>query len=538
MELSFLPTLALATFVVLAVGYGISGLDDLVFDVVYWVRRTLFGRPFRPVPLTRLDALAERRFAIFVPAWHESAVIEEMMARHIQTIDYGAYDVFVGTYPNDPETQAAADRAAAASPRVHKCVCPDPGPTTKADNLNAMLAVMEQREAATGLRYDAVVLHDAEDLVHPYELKLVNLHLTLETADMIQTPILPVRVGLKAFTQGTYMDQFAECQTKDMHVRGWVGGFVPSCGVATTLSRAAIEALRASHPENLAFDPGSLTEDYEIGLKLRLAGLRGVFVRQQVDADRPVLGDREPERWVATRSEFPDRFSTSMRQRARWSLGIVFQGWQRNGWPGRLVDRWLLFHDRKAAWTYPLVLVGYVFLAALVAYSAVRTYLVPDLVPVHLLAQAPWIWWTLLGLAALMVNRLAQRAIAVGRIYGVAHAVVAVARQPWDNAINLGALFRAARQFRQSVRDGKAPAWDKTQHHVPEAVQPALAPLEITAPLPAPLRVTTRTTTGLSLVRVVSEAGLTSDLDVVAPSTVAPVRLDAPDPAPPAAPPA
>lgn len=464
----------LATFVVLAIGFGLSGLDDIVFDVVYWTRRIFLGRAYSPVALSTLDAEPERRVALFVPAWHESSVIEEMLLRHIRVIDYDAYDIFVGTYPNDPETQAAVDRAAALSDRIHKCVSPTPGPTTKADNLNAVLDQMTQHEVRTGIHYDAITMHDAEDLLHPYEFKLVNHHLLLETAEMIQTPILPVRSPLTAWTQATYMDQFAEGQTKDMHVRRWIGGFVPSCGVATTLTRKALATLRDGHPDGLTFDPRSLTEDYEIGLKLSLGGEVGIFLDQKLIQDRPPTGDREPERRVTTRSEFPVLFRTAYRQRARWALGIVFQSWQRNGWVGNLAHRWLLFHDRKAPWANVMVLLGYFFLAALV--------LVQLLGRGALLPETGWTWPVLIVLGLLMINRLLQRAIAVGRVYGPTHAVMAVLRQPWDNVINIAATYRAARQFVQSLRSGRAPAWDKTQHVVPEAVQQRAAKTSIPTP--------------------------------------------------------
>ena len=460
-------TLSLVTFVVLAIGFGLSGLDDLVFDVIYWVRRLFKGRPFKDIRLTELDAVPERRFAIYIPAWQESGVIEAMLRRHTQTIEYEAYDIFVGTYPNDPKTQAAVDRAAQANSRIRKFVSPTPGPTTKADNLNAVQELVEHLEFLRGVYYDAVVLHDAEDLLHPYELKLVNFHLAGGTAEMIQTPILPVRAPLSEWTQGTYMDQFAEGQTKDMHVRRWIGGFVPSCGVATTLTRRALETLRAEHLSGLVFDSRSLTEDYEIGLKLSLADKSGIFIDQTVIQDRPPAGERAPEPRVATRSEFPNQAAAAVRQRARWGLGIVYQSWQHNGWVGGLAHRWLLFHDRKAPWANTMVLLGYFYLAVLVGISVVQRF--SSLEPTGLLPDEPWVWWTLVALAILMVNRLIQRAVAVGRVYGLAHALFSVLRQPWDNVLNIGATFRATRQFVQSLRSGRAPAWDKTQHVVPTA---------------------------------------------------------------------
>lgn len=55
------------------------------------------------------------------------------------TLDYENYHIFVGTYPNDPDTQRDVDEVCARFPNVHKVVCARPGPTSKADCLNNVL---------------------------------------------------------------------------------------------------------------------------------------------------------------------------------------------------------------------------------------------------------------------------------------------------------------------------------------------------------------------------------------------------------------
>src|SRR3546814_12543657 len=46
------------------------------------------------------------------------------------------------------------------------------GPTTKGDNLNRLWAALGEDERAEGVRFAAIVLHDAEEHVHPDELAL------------------------------------------------------------------------------------------------------------------------------------------------------------------------------------------------------------------------------------------------------------------------------------------------------------------------------------------------------------------------------
>lgn len=58
-----------------------------------------------------------------VPAWNETGVIGNMAELAATTLDYENYHIFVGTYPNDPDTQRDVDEVCARFPNVHKVVC-------------------------------------------------------------------------------------------------------------------------------------------------------------------------------------------------------------------------------------------------------------------------------------------------------------------------------------------------------------------------------------------------------------------------------
>src|SRR3546814_7953134 len=87
----------------------------------------------------------------------------------------------------------------------------------------------------------------------------------------------------------------------------------------------------------LPFDPGCLTEDYELGLRIGAHGGRGVFIRMRDDA-----GDL-----VCTREYFPATLTAAVRQKARWMTGIALAGWDSLGWQGSLAERRLRFRDRR-----------------------------------------------------------------------------------------------------------------------------------------------------------------------------------------------
>ena len=73
---------------------------------------------------------------MFIPAWDESAVIEDMLRNTLSTFGNGDYRLYVGCYPNDPNTIAAVQ--AQADPHIRLVIGAVPGPTTKADCLNRL----------------------------------------------------------------------------------------------------------------------------------------------------------------------------------------------------------------------------------------------------------------------------------------------------------------------------------------------------------------------------------------------------------------
>lgn len=143
-----------------AAGLLIGGLDDLIVDLCFLVRRGM-GRGAIPAHLDRLPAPTDSGcLAIFVAAWDEQAVIGQMLATAVARIDHPDYRLYVGVYPNDPGTIAAARAVAATDPRIRVIVGPRNGPTTKADCLNSLWRALVADAAERPIK--AVVLHDAD----------------------------------------------------------------------------------------------------------------------------------------------------------------------------------------------------------------------------------------------------------------------------------------------------------------------------------------------------------------------------------------
>jgi adsorption protein B len=420
-------------------GFLLLGLSDLAVDLL-WVGLLVVRR--RPAPAGLPLAQRPGRLAIFVPAWDEAAVIGDMLAC-AQTAFGGAdHLLYVGCYPNDPATIAAV--RGAAGPRVRLVVGPAPGPTSKADCLNRLWERMVEDEAAEGILVKAVVLHDAEDVVHSAELPLFDA--LIERFDLVQLPVLPlVDPGSRAIG-GHYIDEFCEAHGKELVVRAAIGASLPSAGVGCAVSRAALAAL--TDARGAPFDPDSLTEDYELGLRLKAIGRPAAFVRLAAGRGRPM---------VATREYFPATLKAAVAQKARWMTGIALAGWDRLGWSGGLAERWMRLRDRLSPLAALVLAAAYLALllwAALAAAQLITGWTMPPFTPL--------LSFLIAVNSALLLWRLAMRFGFVTCSYGWREGLRALPRAIVGNIIAMMAARRALGRYCA----GRV-AWDKTAHNFP-----------------------------------------------------------------------
>jgi adsorption protein B len=450
-----------------ALVFLVFGLDDLFVDIAYfarvlWRRLTVYTRhKAADAQSLAAQALARGpagRIAILVPAWDESEVIEAMLRHLTATLAYPDYRVFVGVYPNDPAGQAAAARV--GDPRVQIVRCPRAGPTSKADCLNQLWAALCRHETRVGKAFAAVVLHDAEDVVHADELWVYAA--LIPRLAMVQLPVRPLADAGSRWVSGHYLDEFAEAHAKDLVVREALGAAVPSAGVATGICRAMlgrIAARRALGGQSEGpFDAASLTEDYELGHRVKAEGGRAALVRLKSRGERMV---------IATREHFPATLPAAIAQKSRWLAGIALAGWDRIGWPGNLADRYMLLRDRKSILTALLGLVGYALLG-LVGVDAGLRMLLPEAAALPGLAPpGSLLAGLLLANLALFGWRLLMRAGFTAHAHGLAEGLRAVPRVLTSNFINAAAALVAIRRYRQMRASTAPPVWGKTLHRFP-----------------------------------------------------------------------
>jgi|GEM_PF-219691 len=439
----------------------LSGLDDLWVDLNF-----LFKPPDYEIPnLDEINSATKKKVAIFVPAWQESGVIGPMLRHSLQAIDYPDYDIFVGVYPNDQPTEKEVEEVSRIYPRVHKIVCPHDGPTNKADNLNWLFQGMRVYEKRVGWRYEIIVVHDSEDIIHPLSLKLYNFLLT--SYDMVQIPVFPLEMPIfRHWVYGSYMDEFAENHTKDLLVRGKIGGLVPSAGVGTAFSRDALEEL-AEQYQNQIFNVQNLTEDYEIGVRLLSRHKKIIFLEG--------IKRRHGHRWVfetvATREYFPCRLREALRQKSRWIVGITLQTWEQSGWPGNLVQKYTIWRDRKALLTNLVNVLAYI-----VAFAWLLDFSLKKISGITFLSEpffphsSIW-WWLIVADTIFMAERLFFRFFCVRRVYGRKQAWASLLRTFVSNWVNFLATTRAINNFVVTKVTGRVIPWTKTAHAFPTEEQ-------------------------------------------------------------------
>jgi adsorption protein B len=432
-----------------AIGFLLLGAGDLLLDLIWigrslWRRLTIYRRHDKATALSLAPARHPGAIAIFVPAWDEAAVIASMLRHALGGTDHDDFRLYVGCYPNDPATIAAV--RSVADPRLRLVLGPAPGPTTKADCLNRLWEAMGEDEDRSGRRFKAVVLHDAEDVVHSAELRVFDA--LVERFDLVQLPVLPLIDRRSRWIGGHYADEFAEAHGKELVVREALGAALPAAGVGCAISREALDRLAAAH--GTPFDADSLTEDYELGLRLRLCGGRAAFVRLPAAPGKPV---------IATREYFPATLAAAVSQKSRWMRGIALCGWDRLGWSGGVAERWMRLRDRQSLLAALILAVGYLaFLlwtgrAAATLAGGAPPPRIPQPLQLLLLVNGGLLAW-----------RLAMRAAFVTRAYGWREGLRSVPRTLIGNAIAMLAARQAVMRY---VGGRGQAAWDKTAHAFP-----------------------------------------------------------------------
>ena len=380
--------------------------------------------------------------------------------------------LYVGCYRNDPDTIEAVLAAAEDDPRVRLVIHDRDGPSTKADCLNRLYRALEDDERRAGCAARMVVLHDAEDMVDPAALGLLDDMSARPTSSSCRScphPLAPVALDRLALLRGIRRG----ARQGDGRARRAGRGLADRRGRMRDRARQALIALDHRRGADGPFAAECLTEDYELGLgRDRALGGRSRFLRCA----------RADGRLVATRACFPARLDWAVRQKTRWIHGIAFQSWDRLGWSRRPADLWMRLRDRRGPLTALVLAVAYLLAGVGRARLGWRVW--PGSSP-HRDASP-------LLIALLAVNlvsfawRAAWRFAFTAREYGWAEGRPAVLRIPVANVIAImagrRALFAYVRFARWPCgRSGTRPATPSTRRSPAPAYDPNDARTSVTA---------------------------------------------------------
>jgi adsorption protein B len=436
-----------------AVGFALAALSDCAVDLI-WIgstaRRKLSSTRASRLYLDNLPPASNAGFhAVFVPAWDEADVIGPMLLAMTERWAGQNMRIFVGCYPNDPGSILAVQSVIDNGLPIVLVLNRVPGPTTKADCLNTLWRALVRDEKRSFWPCKSVILHDAEDLVHRAELRIMDS--LIEQYDLVQIPVLPVASAESPWVSGHYCDEFAQSHTKDMMVRSLLAAGLPSAGVGCAIGRDMLGKI-ANWRGDGPFDATSITEDYELGLTIAQLGGIQTFARVH----------DENNQLIAVRECFPLTLNEAVRQKSRWTAGIALHGWDRLGWGQSVADLWMRWRDRRA------ILSAMVLCAAYLSMLAGSVLLLADLTGGFTLGPLPAALSLLLCFnLAILGWRLFMRMVFSTKAYGWRHGIWAIPRAFVANIIAIMAARRAVSGYFRTEWN-QTPYWEKTDHRFPE----------------------------------------------------------------------
>lgn len=468
---------------VLIVVYLIFGVDDLLWYIWALVTSLFTKKSKDALDFDELRKTPPKMLAVSIAAWHEANVIGDVIMNFLNTTDYpkSMYCLFVGVYPNDPETIAAVEKVSRQYPNVHAIINEKEGPTTKAQNINYVITRIKEYEKAHNVRFASLTIHDSEDVIHTYELLTTNY--LIDKHDALQFPVFPIlkmptfRNFFSQLTTATYADEFAENHFTTLVQRDITGAFVPCAGTGFAISRKIIE----SAGEEGLLPSESLTEDYLLSLNLYKKGVRLHYVLDKLP--RVLKNGRVKTDFITTRSLFPSTFKAAVRQKTRWTYGISMQSVGiRDVFTREKVSfagRYSFYKDAKTKLLNLLPFLGYV-----VAVYAVLSWFL-GLPPLY--EKGSVIYYMSLVVVGITLIRQIGRGYALYHVYGMRSVFFGCLLPPlfpirliYGNIINFTATVRAIRmklfgdksankkvkrEHAQKVKkEKKIVKWAKTDH--------------------------------------------------------------------------
>lgn len=405
------------------------------------------------------DRLPDRQCppaVILVAAYHEAEVLPDLM-QSLARMDYPHFHVLLILEERDAETIARAEIARAALTSAHDTgaafrvvVVPAaaPGPAGKPRALNYAL----EQNAALLDESEFVVIFDAEDHPDPHQLRMAAQAFRHGGSRLgaVQAELRPVNAGQNWFTwmwAGLYANTFR------VNLAGLarIGSIVPLGG---TSNYVRTEALRHVG----GWDMYNVTEDLDLGVKLRRAGYRVLMLPSVT--------------WEEATATFTDQ----VKQASRWMKGHAATAIAHLRHPLDLI-RDLGFVGSLGFFTFvvlpvPATLFGPVFWALTLWYITQQPAFIREITPqgtlylglLCLVANGLFVWQVMIAMRR-SGQYLLVPLMPLVLLYVQTVSVCATAKAVWE------------------ISRGRFYYWDKTKHY--GVSTPAPRPLPATGAVPA-----------------------------------------------------
>jgi cellulose synthase/poly-beta-1,6-N-acetylglucosamine synthase-like glycosyltransferase len=256
--------------------------------------RLVAAASLKPPPSRLAAPSAWPTYSVLCPIYREANVVVELVAA-LAAVDYprNALDIKLLVEGDDPDTLAAAQRAADGKAYIEVVIVPPAQPRTKPKALQAGLA---------RARGDFLVIYDAEDRPHPQQLRaaLAAFEDGPATLACVQAPLV-VDNGARAWIARQFAAEYAILFNEILPLLARLRLPFPLGG---TSNHFRTEALRAVG----GWGSYNVTEDADLGYRLARA--------------RYGLGVITPPTW----EEAPVTFEAWLAQRTRWIKGHM-QTW-------------------------------------------------------------------------------------------------------------------------------------------------------------------------------------------------------------------
>lgn len=456
-DIVWLQLLAQSTTVVVIVAvvlYGLTALERLVSDLLLWVSSLVGTNPvlYDQPSLEDLIDVKERNIALLIPVWRSGEGLSASVDRLVNSLDYSAYHVFLGVYPNDTQSLREAQRLALRHQHVHRVVCSQPGPIPYSDSVTALVEGVAEFANSSGIEFEAAVLGEVDDTLHPLSFRLYNYY--SERFDLVEIPRFARSEAWYQLAAGAVRDDLAFVHGRENTIRAALSH---DCVLRQTLPCVEMGLLRRLLSEAWVQQEQHVTRN-ALASWLHSVASNRIFSRLEVDSQRryrhrPAQAAKvHATRFVAVTDSFPTSFSQAVNYEVdcleQRSLSLEIYSRQRSPLT-RLYLLWREFSGRLALILMPLFILalGWISFASITQTNTQPTF--QSLVAAH-----PWLTSGAIIISVYVVYSILIRYLQVSSSYRTAISIMFLPRLITGLVVQVLAVVRSlfVRQPQNMIR--------------------------------------------------------------------------------------